>query len=153
MANRMILRHGRIRPRSFSFDLRRWSPNVRASVKIRYSSQVFSPDMPSEKAGFRAKGIRAAIALLGGAKLELQLSGEALQVTEGEDDNEVEAPANGRDLHRSRSRHITQKRGFALPSGPYRRRSCNLTNSQMEGASHLKNLRTVLLLPVTPSFS
>lgn len=40
-------------------------PTYDSFLRIRYSSQVFSPDMPSEKAGFRAKGVRAAIALLG----------------------------------------------------------------------------------------
>jgi predicted nucleotide-binding protein len=68
-------------------------PTYESFLRIRYRSQILSP---SDDSGIQAAGVKTAIALLGGAKLELQLSGEVPDLAKGDDASEVKAPANGR---------------------------------------------------------
>lgn len=71
-------------------------PTYESFLKIRYSSQVLSPDRPSDGAEFRVRGVKKALALLGGAKLELQLNGEVAPSANDDETSVVKAPANGR---------------------------------------------------------
>jgi predicted nucleotide-binding protein len=71
-------------------------PTYESFLRTRFSSQVISVDRPSDGAAFREKGVKSVLALLGGAKLELQLSAEAPRAAEGDDSNERKTAANGR---------------------------------------------------------
>lgn len=64
--------------------------------KTRFSAQVISVDRPPDGAASREKGVKSVLALLSGAKLELQLSAEVSEATPGEVLDGRKTPANGR---------------------------------------------------------
>lgn len=71
-------------------------PIYESFLKTRFSSQVISADRPSDGAVFREKGVKSVLALLGGAKLELQLMTEAPTTANDGESDRSKAPANGR---------------------------------------------------------
>lgn len=71
-------------------------PTYESFLRIRYSPQVFSPDSQPDTAAYRRRGVKSALALLAGAKLELQLTDEPSMKPQDDASDAVNAPAAGR---------------------------------------------------------
>ncbi|BCW12147.1 hypothetical protein NtRootA4_32090 [Arthrobacter sp. NtRootA4] len=71
-------------------------PTYESFLQIRYTPQVFSTNHKPDTAAVRARGVKSALALLGAAKLELQLSEDASTSLGGKGTATTPTPADGR---------------------------------------------------------
>lgn len=71
-------------------------PTYESFLRTRFSSQIISVDRSSDGAAFRERGVKSVLALLGGAKLELQLSAQVPDVAQDDETHKGKVAANGR---------------------------------------------------------